>query len=144
MNSSTQGMLTTRIECESAKRSAAASAVDTSDPVAISTAPPPSRSTYPPRAAPPSRPVRSRTGTPWRVPRMMAGRRWLSTVSQASTISPASAGRNTAMLGMARMAARCSMGWWVGPSSPRNTDSWVKTQMEGMSIRAESRTAGRM
>ena len=36
----------------------------------------------------------------------------------ASTVSAASAGRRTTRLGMARSMARCSTGWWVGPSSP--------------------------
>ena len=29
--------------------------------------------------------------------------------------------------GMARSVARCSIGWWVGPSSPSPTESWVQT-----------------
>ncbi len=36
------------------------------------------------------------------------------------------------------------MGWWVGPSSPRNTESWLHTQMLGHFINADSRTAPRM
>ena len=46
---------------------------------------------------------------------------------QASAVSLASAGRTTSRPGMARSAARCSIGWWVGPSSPRPTESWVHT-----------------
>ena len=34
------------------------------------------------------------------------------------------------MLGMARKDARCSTGWWVGPSSPRPIESWVITKIE--------------
>ena len=44
---------------------------------------------------------------------------------QAWAVSLASAGRTTARPGMARREARCSMGSWVGPSSPRPTESWV-------------------
>ena len=29
--------------------------------------------------------------------------------------------------GSPRSAARCSIGWWVGPSSPRPIESWVQT-----------------
>ena len=42
--------------------------------------------------------------------------------ARAPSIPPSrsvSAGRNTSRLGIARSAARCSTGWWVGPSSPR-------------------------
>ena len=31
------------------------------------------------------------------------------------------------MFGIARSAASCSIGWWVGPSSPSPIESWVKT-----------------
>ena len=50
-----------------------------------------------------------------------------SAAFQHSKVSVASAGRNTSRLGMARRAARCSTGWWVGPSSPRPMESWVQT-----------------
>ena len=40
------------------------------------------------------------------------------------THSFASAGRITVSCGIARIAARCSTGWWVGPSSPTATESW--------------------
>ena len=30
---------------------------------------------------------------------------------------------------MARSDATCSMGWWVGPSSPTPTESWVHEKM---------------
>ena len=40
------------------------------------------------------------------------------------THSFASAGRITVSFGIARIAARCSTGWWVGPSSPTATESW--------------------
>jgi len=39
----------------------------------------------------------------------------------------ASPGRITVRLGMDRRAATCSMGWWVGPSSPSPMLSWVNT-----------------
>ena len=42
-----------------------------------------------------------------------------SAAAQHSAVSTASAGRNTSRFGMARSEARCSTGWWVGPSSPR-------------------------
>ena len=32
---------------------------------------------------------------------------------------------------MARSAARCSIGWWVGPSSPRPIESCVQTKVTG-------------
>jgi hypothetical protein len=44
---------------------------------------------------------------------------------QASTVSLKSAGRTTSMLGVARSVASCSIGWWVGPSSPTPIESWV-------------------
>jgi hypothetical protein len=44
---------------------------------------------------------------------------------------------------MARSDASCSMGWWVGPSSPSPMASCVNTKMLGSSISAESRMAGR-
>ena len=62
----------------------------------------------------------------------------------APAVSFASAGRNTFVFGCARSVASCSIGWCVGPSSPRPTESWVYTQMLGMFISAESRTAGFM
>ena len=39
----------------------------------------------------------------------------------------ASAGRITHRSGTARKPARCSIGWWVGPSSPSPIESWVMT-----------------
>ena len=45
--------------------------------------------------------------------------------------------------GMARREARCSIGWWVGPSSPRPTESWVRTKMTFSVLRAARRMAGR-
>ena len=47
--------------------------------------------------------------------------------AQAAAVSLASAGRTTSSPGIARNAARCSIGWWVGPSSPRPIESWVQT-----------------
>jgi len=46
--------------------------------------------------------------------------------------------------GMARRAARCSMGWCVGPSSPTPMLSCVKTYTTGSSISAARRIDGRM
>ena len=45
----------------------------------------------------------------------------------ASAVSFASAGRITRMPGIARIAASCSMGWWVGPSSPTPIESCDQT-----------------
>jgi hypothetical protein len=44
---------------------------------------------------------------------------------------------------MARNAARCSIGWWVGPSSPSPIESWVITWITRRPISAASRIAGR-
>ena len=49
------------------------------------------------------------------------------TTRHASTTSFGSPGRSTIMPGMARNEASCSMGWWVGPSSPTPIESWVQT-----------------
>ena len=46
----------------------------------------------------------------------------------AATVSLASAGRMTCRKGIARSVASCSTGWWVGPSSPTPTESWVNTK----------------
>ncbi|CPU64689.1 Uncharacterised protein [Mycobacteroides abscessus] len=67
-----------------------------------------------------------------------------STVRHAHAVSFASAGRTTSRPGIARSAARCSTGWCVGPSSPRPIESCVHTNVVGISMRAASRTAGRM
>jgi hypothetical protein len=48
------------------------------------------------------------------------------------------------MFGIARSAASCSMGWCVGPSSPKPIESCVKIKIEGVSIKAANRMAGRM
>ena len=69
---------------------------------------------------------------------------WRRAKRHANAVSFASAGRIMFSLGIARSAARCSMGWCVGPSSPRPIESWVQTQMAGSFISAESRTAARM
>jgi len=45
---------------------------------------------------------------------------------------------------MARRVARCSIGWWVGPSSPTPTESCVQTKMVGTFESAASRTGVRM
>ncbi len=42
-----------------------------------------------------------------------------------SADSTASHGRHRLILGISRNEARCSIGWWVGPSSPRPMESWV-------------------
>ena len=63
---------------------------------------------------------------------------------QATAVSLASAGRISRSWGIARSDARCSIGWWVGPSWPRPTESWVKEKISLYSDMAASRTAGRM
>ena len=45
---------------------------------------------------------------------------------------------------MARSEASCSIGWWVGPSSPRPTESWVHTNAVRYPDIAASRTEPRM
>ena len=84
------------------------------------------------------------TGTFWRV-RTRATGWWVRSIAtrQASATSFASAGRITSRPGIARSEASCSTGWWVGPSSPRPIESWVKRWITGSSISAESRIAGR-
>jgi hypothetical protein len=66
-----------------------------------------------------------------------------SAVCQHSAVSIESAGRSTKWLGIARIAARCSTGWCVGPSSPRPMESWVMTKIDLIPIREASRMAGR-
>ena len=44
---------------------------------------------------------------------------------QATAVSTASAGRHSVRFGISRRLLRCSIGWWVGPSSPRPMESWV-------------------
>jgi hypothetical protein len=59
----------------------------------------------------------------------------------ACTVSLASAGRTTVRPGIARTAARCSTGWWVGPSSPRPIESCVHTYVTGMQERDYTRAS---
>ncbi len=71
---------------------------------------------------------RSNTGMFCRVRAMPAGPlRRSRTVFQAQATSFASPGRTMSRPGIARSAASCSTGWWVGPSSPSATESWVHT-----------------
>jgi hypothetical protein len=83
-------------------------------------------------------------GTFWRVRRMATGPSVSKVLRQAIEVSLASAGRITVRFGITRRAMKCSTGWWVGPSSPKPTESWVKIQATGMFIKAESLIAGRM
>ena len=46
--------------------------------------------------------------------------------------------------GIARSVARCSTGWWVGPSSPTPTESWLNTKTTLARDSEASRTGGRM
>ena len=67
------------------------------------------------------------TGTPWRVSTSTVGPSWSTAARHAAAVSLASAGRITCRPGIARSVARCSTGWWVGPSSPTPTESWLNT-----------------
>ena len=58
---------------------------------------------------------------------------------QASAVSLEPAGRTTSRFGVARSVASCSIGWCVGPSSPRPIESCVKTKIDGRCISAASR-----
>ena len=60
--------------------------------------------------------VPARTGTFWRVSTRAVGPSRSMATRKACADSLASAGRITRSPGMARMAASCSTGWWVGPS----------------------------
>ncbi len=62
---------------------------------------------------------------------------------QASATSLPSAGRMSITPGIARIEAICSIGWWVGPSSPTPIESCVYMWMSGSSISADSRSAPR-
>ena len=64
----------------------------------------------------------------WRLRINADGPSWRTTSTHAWIVSLASAGRITCRPGIARSAARCSIGWWVGPSSPTPTESWVNTK----------------
>lgn len=65
---------------------------------------------------------------PWRESAMVVGRLRLATATlYAPAVSLPPHGRIISMLGIARKLARCSMGWWVGPSSPRPIESCVIT-----------------
>ncbi len=70
-------------------------------------------------------------------------RSWTIT-RHASAVSVASAGRSTTSPGIARSAARCSTGWWVGPSSPSATESCVHTHVDRQPVSADRRTEPRM
>ena len=69
---------------------------------------------------------------------------WVSATFQAIAVSLASPGRMVSSPGVARSMASCSMGWWVGPSSPTPIESWVNTNTTGSSMIAARRTGGRM
>jgi len=72
--------------------------------------------------------VRSMIGRFCRLRIRPAGRSAFSRiVRHATDVSFASAGRTTSRPGIARSAARCSIGWCVGPSSPSPIESCVHT-----------------
>ena len=128
----------------SASCSAASMATATSLPVATMTSagsPSASRTTPAPRStAEPS----VHTGTPWRVSTSTVGPSWSTAARHAAAVSLASAGRITCRPGIARSVARCSTGWWVGPSSPTPTESWLKTNTTLAREIDARRTGGRM
>ncbi len=106
-----------------------------------------SRTVYAPRATSSSEsaPSRFSAGTVWRVSASATGPRACVTIhAHASAVSTASAGRITVRPGIARSASSCSIGWWVGPSSPTKIESCVKTKVERARISAASRSDGRM
>ena len=61
----------------------------------------------------------------WRVRHRPTGPSASTASLQACAVSLASAGRMRLRPGMARSDARCSIGWWVGPSWPSPMESWV-------------------
>ena len=79
--------------------------------------------------------TQSSSTTPWSASAANSGgsaparsaRRWSAAAAQHSAVSTASAGRNSSSCGIARRPCKCSIGWWVGPSSPSPTKSWVIT-----------------
>ena len=100
-----------------------------------------SASTYPPQATAPQSVVPASTGTSCRVRSRAVGPSASMAAFHAPTVSLASAGRKTSRPGMTRSAATCSTGWWVGPSSPTPTESWLQTKMLRARLRAARRTA---
>ncbi len=89
-----------------------------------------SPSTYAPRATPAASAyfVRSMKPSFWRVRTRATGPVvCVSATRHASAVSVASAGRTTVMFGIERSDVSCSIGWCVGPSSPRPIESCVKT-----------------
>ena len=88
---------------------------------------------------------RCSTGSFWRVKASAVGPSWREmAAAHDAAVSVASAGRHTSMCGMQRSAQSCSMGWWVGPSSPRKMESCVKTKVLCSRDSAASRMGGRM
>ena len=84
------------------------------------------RSTYAPPATPaiaPSVPCRRAPGPSAGTGSARSVRRRRCGCASAAAVSLASAGRITRRPGMARIAASCSTGWCVGPSSPTPTES---------------------
>ena len=59
----------------------------------------------------------------------------------ASAVSTASPGRNNSRFGIALKAARCSTGWWVGPSSPSSLSHVSSRRWRAV---ASGRTGGSM
>ena len=109
----------------------------------ISSGSPPSlsRSTYAPRSiASSGTAAGSHTGRPWRESASAVGRSvWRNACRQASAVSLKPAGRTTSRFGVARSVTSCSIGWWVGPSSPTPIESCVNTNVDGIRMIAASR-----
>ena len=105
------------------------------------------QSVYAPRSAPSAGATseRSSVGSFWRESASATGPPSRSSaIRHAIDVSFASPGRTYQRFGIDRSVMWCSTGWWVGPSSPRPTESCVQTQSDCMWPSAESRTAGRM
>jgi hypothetical protein len=82
------------------------------------------------------------TGRPWRLSTITVGVSVCENAKRyASAVSFAPAGRITLRFGCARSIASCSIGWCVGPSSPRPIESWVKMNTEGIRITDARRIA---
>ena len=69
----------------------------------------------------------SSTGRPCLVRTRATGPSERSAAFHASAVSVASAGLMTVRRGTDLRPANCSIGWWVGPSSPRPMESCVNT-----------------
>merc|ERR1719149_305643 len=145
--SSQQGMDTARALAPSSAAALHASSSSVPVPMQMQSQSSPAAgpaTTYAPLRTP-SLEVLGRLGTTWRESAKVVGRSVCSTpIWYAPAVSLPSAGRIMSIPGIARKDARCSMGWWVGPSSPTPMESWVITKRVGAPERAAMRMAERM